>query len=202
MNLGEFKSLLDRYLKRNDLRDLYDDWFLFTSLRIDQQLRLAVQEFRTITTPTEQYIPLPLDFIEMRSLESKGANGGPIRYATGRSIDVASMAVRSGPPRFYSILDTQLELIPAPQADSVAELEMVYYAKQPIITADAATNKVLTTFPNLYLYGCMMEAAVFRMDATDNKNYTQMWRDYATELNNRQQAGRFSGGPLEMRMPI
>jgi hypothetical protein len=83
----------------------------------------------------------------------------------------------------------------------VAELEMVYYAKLPVITADASTNKVLDAYPNLYLYGCMMEAAVFRMDQTDNQNYVQMWKDYAAELNGRQAAGRFSGSPLDMRAP-
>jgi hypothetical protein len=199
MNLGEFKSLLDRYLKRNDLRDLYNDWFLFTSLRIDQQLRLKEQEYRTITVPTERYIPLPPDFIEMRSLQTSANGGLPIRLKTLRGADLANQFIKSGPIATYAILDTQLELIPAPNADSVAELEMVYYAKQPVITADAATNKVLDAYPNLYLYGCMMEAAVFRMDQTDNQNYAQMWKDYAAELNDRQAAGRFSGSPLDMR---
>jgi hypothetical protein len=123
----------------------------------------------------------------------------PIRLKTLRGIDLANQFIKSGPIATYSILDTQLELIPAPTVDSVAELEMVYYAKLPIITADSATNKVLSAYPNLYLYGCMMEAAVFRMDQTDGQNYVQMWKDYATELNDRQAAGRFSGSPLDMR---
>jgi hypothetical protein len=201
MNLGEFKSLLTRYLKRGDLTDLYNDWVLFTSLRIDQQLRLKEQELVDVSVPTDRIWPLPADFIEMRNLSSSAHGGTPIRYTTLRGIEAANDLQPGGPIRKYSIYDNTLELIPAPSVDSVAELTMVYFAKLPPLTQDSSTNAVLTAYPNLYLYGCMMEAAVFRMDATDNQNYKQMWVDYARELNDREQVGRFSGSPLDMRAP-
>jgi hypothetical protein len=203
MTYGDFKALLDRYLKRTDLRDLYDDWFLFTSLRIDKQLRLAEQEVVNVSVPTARLVSLPSDFIEMRSLATSAGGGTPIRFTTLRGIEIAANLQRfpTGVIRQYSIYDNNLELIPAPSDDSVAELTMVYYAKLPGTLTDQGTNAVLTAYPNLYLYGCMMEAAVFRMDQTDNQNYTQMWRDLAKELNDRAQSARFSGSPLDMRAP-
>jgi hypothetical protein len=203
MTYGDFKALLDRYLKRTDLRDLYNDWFLFTSLRIDKQLRLAEQELVDVSVPTARLVSLPSDFIEMRSLATSAGGGVPLRFTTLRGIEIAANLQRfpTGVIRQYSIYDNNLELIPAPSGDSVAELTMVYYAKLQALTEDASTNAVLTAYPNLYLYGCMMEAAVFRMDQTANQNYTQMWRDLAKELNDRAQSARFSGSPLDMRAP-
>ena len=198
MNKGEFTTLLTRYLKRTDLTDLYDDWLVFTSSRIDQQLRLKEQEIRWQVVPTEQFTDLPADFIEARHIES---NGRPLEYATPGQLDRLRAQYRDSfsPYLFYTITDNQLEIAPAPTVDSEAEIEMFYYAKLPALSSDADTNKVLTAYPQLYLYGCMMESAAMREAPDDAAAYSQLWRDYAKELNDRQQAARFSGDSIQMR---
>ena len=200
MNLTELKALLDRYLKRQDLQDLYDDWIGFTQSRINQQLRLAEQEFRTVSAPKTAFIQLPDDFIEMRHLEVNFQGGRSMDYVTGAQLDaVRAKYGTSGGMRFYTILDQQLELFPPPGVDSEQVLTMFYYAKLPALVQGADTNKVLTAYPQLYLYGCMVEAAAFREHDKDAASYSQLWRDYSHDLNTRHQAGRFSGDALTMR---
>jgi hypothetical protein len=200
MNYGEFKTLLTRYLKREDLTDLYASWFEFTCSRIDMQLRLQEQEYRAITKPTSQYVSLPPDFIEMRSLQSSLNGGTPLEYVTAKQIDLRNLAsVPPGKTCYYTIFNNQVELIAPPSEDSELTLEMIYYAKLVPLTQDSASNKVLEAYPNLYLYGCMLEAANFLKDEQDLKNYAQLWRDYSTELNNKQSAGRHSASNLRMR---
>jgi hypothetical protein len=198
MNYGELKTLMDRYLKRQDLRDLYDTWAGFTNQRIDMQLRLKEQEYRTISVPLAQFVALPDDYISMRHLATSTDHGRPMQYVTPDQMDIAALRFRSGGPIFYTIVNNQLELIPAPTAESEGTLELFYWAKLPLLTLDADTNKVLTEYPNLYVYGMMMEAAAFRMSDGDAQSYSQLWRDYAKELNDRQGAGRF-GANLQMR---
>jgi hypothetical protein len=199
VNIGQLKTTLDRYLKRTDLRDLYDNWIAFTSNRIDVQLRLQEQEYRTVTVPTEQYIALPPDYIDMRHLETSADGGWPVRFATPDQVDYRNLALNQGRIQFCTIVNNQLELTPSPAADSVAELEMFYFAKLPTITADSATNKVLSAYPQLYIYGCMIEASAFRQHDGDMDNYSQMWKDYAKELTDRQERGRYGSGTLHMR---
>ena len=126
MNVGELKTLLDRYLKRDDLRDLYDRWIEFTQLRINMQLRLQEQEYRATTVPVNQYIALPPDYIEMRHIETSADNGRSLQYVTPDQIDLLNNRFKSGRILFYTIIDNQIELIPGPAEDSVAELEMFY----------------------------------------------------------------------------
>ena len=76
---------------------------------------------------------------------------------------------------------------------------MFYYAKLPALVAAADSNKVLDAYPQLYLYGCMVEAGAFREHEKDTATYAQLWTQYSTELNTRHQAGRFSGDALTMR---
>ncbi len=200
MNLQELKALLDRYLKRTDLADLYDDWIGFTQSRINQQLRLAEQEYRSVTKPLNNFIQLPDDFIEMRHLEVNFQGGRSIEYVTAAQLDqMRAKYGTSGGMRFYTILDHQLELFPAPGLDSEQVLTMFYYAKLPALVAAADSNKVLDAYPQLYLYGCMVEAGAFREHEKDTATYAQLWTQYSTELNTRHQAGRFSGDALTMR---
>jgi hypothetical protein len=195
MNRGELNDLLTRYLKRTDLVDLYDDWVQFASNVIDQELRTPEQEYRSVTIPTEQFVSLPTDFIEMRHIEY---NGCPLRFVTADQLD-GMRALNLHGLQYYTIVDSQLELCPAPTADSTGTLEMFYYAKLPAIPTTGATNKVLTAYPQLYLYRCMIEASAFRLAAGDDQSYKALWTDYARTLNDRAQAGRFSGR-LQMRI--
>lgn len=200
MNTGEFKALLGRYLKRTDLADLYDDWISFTSKRIDSQLHLQEQEYRSVTTPTSQFVALPVDYLEMRHIQSSYSGGTPMEYLTPGQLDKARLRWSSGPMRFYSIVNNQIELLPAPAADNTdTTLEMFYYAKLPALPVDESTNKVLDNHPNLYLYGCMMEAAAFRQSEPDANIYAQLWRDYAQAVEKQQQAGRYGGDAFQMR---
>ena len=201
MNLGEFKTLLTRYLKRTDLTDLYDDWVAFTSTRINTQLRLLEQEYRTVTVPTEQFISLPPDFIEMRHIQTSQDGGTPLRFVSSGQLDIMRKRYSDSfsPMKFYTILNNQIELAPAPSADNEAMLEMFYFAKLPALPNDASTNKVLAAYPQLYLYGCMIESAALREAPDDAAAYGQLWRDYAETLTKRQDKARFSGESLTMR---
>jgi len=202
MNRGEFNALLTRYLKRTDLVDLYDDWVAFTSTRIDTQLRLSEQEYRSVTVPDNQFIALPVDFIEMRHIETSQEGGRQLKYVTPGQLDTLRMAYSDSfsPMAFYTILNNQIEISPAPSADNEAVLEMFYYAKLEVPLPDDATNKVLSAYPQLYLYGCMIESAALREAPQDIQIYTQMWVDYAKTVNDRQQVARFGGDGLQMRL--
>ena len=201
MNKGELNTTITRYLKRNDLIDLYDTWIAFTSTRIDTQLRLSEQEYRTITVPDSQFVQLPPDFIEMRHIQTSQNGGRPLRYVTPNKLDQlrARYSDSFAPMGFYTIMDNQIEISPAPGPDNEATLEMFYYAKLPPLPGNQSTNKVLTAFPQLYLYGVMIESAAIREAPQDIQMYTQLWRDYAKTLTDRQAAARFSGDSKQMR---
>lgn len=200
MNWGELYSNLDRYLKRSDLSDMYPLWADLAGKRIDASLRLAETEYRTITVPRSQFIELPGDFIEMRHLEVNYQGGAPVEYVTAGQLDqMRAKYGTSGHLRWYTILNGQLELLPAPGADSEQVLTMYYYAKLAAPGEVGDTNKVLTAFPQLYLYGALIEAAAFREHQADAQTYTALWQGFADSLAARQQAGRFSGDNLTMR---
>ena len=69
MNFGELKTLIRRYLKRTDLDDVIPDWIEFAQRRLDSDMRLPEQEYRTTTTANLKFLPLPNDWLEMRHVQ-------------------------------------------------------------------------------------------------------------------------------------
>ncbi len=197
MNWGELKKTLTRYLKRSDLVDLYPLWQDLARTRIDTACKLSEQEYRALGVPVAQYVSLPADFIEMRHL---AVGRKDLEYVTAQQLN--QMALKYGPSgglRWYTILDNQLEIYPVPDENSQQVLTMHYFAKLPILTQDSDTNRVLTAFPQLYIYAMMLESAAFRVDQGDQAIYSALWNAFTQELNAKQQAGRFSGDNLIMR---
>ena len=202
MNLLQLITIIKRYLKRTDLDDLLPDWIEFAQRRIDMDMRLPEQEFRSTTTPTTRFISLPLDWIEMRNIQVNFDGNFSLQYLTPEQLDNASRALKGDSPnpiQFYTIMDTQLELVPPPTADSEVTLEMFYYARQASLASDEDTTKVLLVYPQLYIYAVMVEAMPFLEHAAGQASWFQMYTDYARLLNERAQAGRFSGNSIQMR---
>jgi hypothetical protein len=199
MNYGALVALIQRYTKRADIDDLIPDWIRFAQLRIDTDCRLSQNEWRSVTVPKDEFISLPLDFLELRSIASNYQGGLPVEYMTPGQLEYTGRSLKSGPVQFYTITDGQLQLLPAPQADSVAQLTIFYYAKQAALAENADTTEVLKAFPNLYLYAAMVEAMPFLENRAGAQDWRGMYNDMSGTLNQAAAKARFSGATLTTR---
>lgn len=102
----------------------------------------------------DPFIPLPVNFIGIVGL-----------YVDGVAIpqfpaDMREDAAAGG----YIQKGACFEMFPTPTEDVV--LRMDYYgALPPLVPAEpASTNWVLTLYPDVYIYGCLREAAVYLRD--------------------------------------
>ena len=199
MNYGDLVALIQRYTKRADVDDLIPDWIRFAQLRIDTDCRLSQQEYRSVTIPKAEFTTLPPDFLELRNIQTNYQGGLALEYMTPSQIDIAGRSLKSGPVQFYTIMDNQLQLLPAPQADSVAQMEIFYYAKQAALVENADTTLLLTAFPNLYLYAAMVEAMPFVENQAGAQRWDAMYTDIRNTLNLSAQRARFSGATVQTR---
>lgn len=199
MNRAELLVIFERYLKRNDLTDLYSDFMKMAEARINAVMRLAEMEIRSTSTPTDDFWSLPSDFIEMRHIQATTTDGAwPIEYLTPEQADDKRRWL-TGDYRFYTIIDNSIEIIPHPTADSTTVVEMFYYAKPNALVNGSDTNDVVTNYPQLYVYGMMGEAALYREAAQQAQQWMDMFDAYAKQLNDSAQNARFSGNSLMMR---
>jgi hypothetical protein len=70
-----------------------------------------------------------------------------------------------------------------------------YYQKLATPTG-AAVNAILTSYPDVYLFGCLIEAAVFTQDELGAQRYLQLYNASVAGLNARTQRITASAAPV------
>lgn len=195
MTLGDLKTEVAAYLHRTDLDDRITFWAQLAGRRIDGDARLPEMEYRATADGTNTFIPLPADYITMRNLQT--GTGEVLEYVTPEQLDRLRYAnITSG---FYTIMDGQLEVLNTPDSANPLPLEIFYFARNPLLSADADTNKVITAYPQLYLYATLMEAALFLVDDAAVQRWTSLYTAEVQMRNEQAQQGRFGGNALTMR---
>jgi hypothetical protein len=120
---------------------------------------------------------LPDDFLEGRSLTLLGPGGGELAQFSPEALDAAFIDRSAGRPEAYTFWGNRIRLGPDP--DKTYALRLRYYKKVPRLTAAAPVNAFLTAYPDLYMYGALLQAAPTLKDQAA----VPLWREaYETAM--------------------
>jgi hypothetical protein len=151
------------------------------------------------TSDEPEFISLPSDFQSMRRIRLSSVTGKPcLAFRTGTQMDEIrfSTANSTGRPQFFTVIGTEIELLPTP--DQNYTIEMTYRKNVPGLQANS-TNWLLTLAPDAYLYGALLEASPY----LKNDQRIQVWAagfsNAIDGLNNLGMTSAFNAGPMQMR---
>lgn len=138
-----------------------------TESQFNRRLRVRELEKRVTYAITSAESDLPTDFVEMISLYNTDT-GVKMEY---QSVDdLEARESRTGAASKFSIAGNQLLFWPTPtEATNIA---MRYRAEVPPLSSSAPVNDVLQRYPDIYLYGLLMNASIFLHEEED----TAIWR--------------------------
>lgn len=208
-NYGDLKALLSEWLGRtgDTTLDGRADTFIqlfeaeFTS---DPEMRTYEMEEIDTHTITAAASALPSGFLEMIRLQITSVANTPNRvleYVTPQRaaiLDAQQASNSAGIVRYYTVLASQIFLCPQRWFPTGATLEMAYYKFAPLATASGGVNWLLTNYPNLYLYGSLMQAAAY----IDDKNTVAQWAAGMTaaiaKLGKSDRKRKIGAGPLRV----
>lgn len=159
------KASIASWLDRRDMTSVIPDLILLCEQRLDTMLRVReMLEVDVVANAAASHEDLPDDFLELKALQFNTTPVVRPEYATPQRIeDMRAMyGTRGGTPRYYTILNSQLVFETAPTGGP--ELEMCSYKRIAKLSVGNPGNVILTTFPNLYLFGSLAEAAPFLND--------------------------------------
>lgn len=196
-NYGELKTSIADFLNRDDLTTVIPDFIALAESQIARDLRHWRQERRVTTTLDERFENLPTDWIEGVHLYL--SDGAQIEYASIAEIGRQKVLTNdtSGKPRLYTINSGQIEFFPQPDASYM--LTMVYYARIPAFSADTDDNWLLTNYPDVYLYGSLLQSAPYLAEDARIAIWAQLYGAAVKNLGDDSSRARSSGGPLVMR---
>lgn len=145
----------------------YDDFISLFEASANATIRVRENETETTLTATASspHINLPSNFQEHVWLKVTSTQ----RRLTYVTPDALPYYPSTGPSERWTIVDSRVrtEL----QADQAYGYTLRYHKVYAIATD--TTNALLTRYPNVYLYGCLLEAAPFVQD----ENTLVLWQN-------------------------
>jgi hypothetical protein len=198
---AELKQAVTNFSHRTDISDVIDDFIDLAEDKIDTDLKLRTNELRATATATvdTRFIALPDRFYKMRSLtinkqsDATDETEGDVTMCIYKTPQAMTEAVRTttGRPQYFTTT-AQLEF--ERPFDYAYTLEMSYFSNLVPLSASNTTNDVLTNFPTLYFYGCMLFLSEFEKDNEQFIKYEQLFNAAMEKANKQERVGRH--GPV------
>lgn len=154
------KDQVAAWMHRNDLTGSIPDLIYLAEVRIRTRLTERVSDIVAAITTTAgvEYATLPADFLSVKSLSIPGVMP-TIDYMAPDEFNQMFEPGVSGTPRCYTIIGDQIYFGPTP--DAVYSITAMYRFDMPPLTDTAQLNGLLAKWPNIYLFGALVEAADF-----------------------------------------
>jgi hypothetical protein len=165
---------------------------------MNTRLRTREMIVRATTTNDDEFVRLPLDFLESINLQLTDGQS-PLRFVTLDEADIINKRQTYNAPTFYSLMNGAIELVPPPATGADVEIEMVYYGKITALSTENTSNWLLLKAPDVYLYGALVHAAPFLMDDQRISVFGSFYSQRIEALNDESQKSLHSGSPLVAR---
>jgi len=199
-NYTELQSSVADFLNRDDLTSIIPDFISLAETKVNREVRHWRMERRSTANLDTQFTSLPDDFIEPIRLTLNTANTKPLEVVGNFEISTlrSEIANAAGEPKFYTIIDGSIEVLPRP--DKAYTLELLYYSRIPQLNSQTTTNWLLQYHPDILLYGSLMHSAPYLAD--DNR--IGVWGAYyasaVATLNDQSENARSGGSGRRMKI--
>ncbi len=155
----ELADLVARYAHRPDLaQDILDIFIPLGEVRIGRELKSSENEALILLQPASNNFDVPADFATIRALQY-AANGGPFTLTSLDLHSINQWSQTGGTPQRYVIANRQIQVRPFVAGDFT-----LFYYQRPALPTDQSENAVLEAWPNVYLYGALIELNIFAQD--------------------------------------
>jgi len=167
----DLQGAVTNWLSHSNFSSRYGEFATLFEAALNRKLRTHDMERSAVAfilSGTDNiYGGLSADYLENRSIYLQTSPKKTVLKPA--SIDIIrSQYDYSGIPKFFAILEDDIVIGPYANGDYVAILE--YYAKIPSIETNN-TNWLLTKYPDVYLYGMLMQCAIYDHDPENEARY-------------------------------
>ena len=140
------------------------DIITLAETRLNGDLRVRQMMGRATATISDEYSALPSDLFSVISFVV-----GERQLIAVQDPAMDPTSDSEGEPIYYAIVGDEFRYYPPPDTDYTSTL--TYWQRIPALSDSNTSNWVLASYPDAYLAACMVEGALYVMDA----NLAQMW---------------------------
>jgi hypothetical protein len=200
---SELQEAVANWLDRDDLDDRIPEFIELAEAQMRRKLRRNVVREEISLSSAE--VTLPSELEELRSIrlvnDTTPSKGWPVKIITPESLaEKRQMYDFADVPKFASVVNGVLLLVPAPSETQTAEI--VYYEKLVALSSTAPVNSTLTDAPDLYLFGALKEAEPFLEHDERVALWESKFQTAITDLNTDRQNKEFGASLRPARLPV
>jgi len=195
---SELQTAVGSWLNRSDLDTNIPDFIALAESSFNRVLRTRNQITRATSSVAEQFVALPSDLLELHNIQLNTSPVKRLQQVTMTKADELKSSIStSGTPAYFALTGSNIELIPTPDASQT--LEIVYYATITALSDTNASNWLLTSYPDIYLYGTLVQAEPYLMNDERMGTWGALLGKAIEELRVSDERSQTEGGTLVMR---
>jgi hypothetical protein len=155
----ELRAAMGTVAIRSDMATYSADCITLAEAEFNRSLRVRRMIGRATATIDAQYSAVPLDFAGPRTFV---VGDYALTYVTPDKADELALDTSfTGAVQAYTVVGSEFRYLPAPTASATATL--TYWQRIPDLATNS-TNWLLTTSPDVYLYGALIQFASIVQD--------------------------------------
>lgn len=195
---SSLKTTISSYLARSDLDSVIPDFIRLAEYRLQRELRIRqmLKVAQASTTGGVSTVGIPSDFLEMRDIHIVANPVKTLSYDTPNGFYRNTRSTESGLPNAYTVLADDMQFAPIP--DGTYLLQMLYYAKPPVLSDTNPSNVFLANAPDALLYGALGEAEPYLMNDARLQTWAALYDRAIASISTADQASEYSGQPMSM----
>lgn len=162
----------------------------------DRDLRSRHMELTTpLTTDASGNVALPADYIEPISMsyENGGLTSPLPLYSAGAQASIFPIQT-GGEPFLASITANTINIQPI----AARTLSLTYLARFEPLTGAEPTNWIIQYHPDLYLYGCLYQAAMWLKSFEDASVYKAIADGISDDVNDKYALEKYAYAPVTL----
>lgn len=194
----ELKTEIATWLDRTDLTSQIPGFIELAEASMNRALRTFEMETRSQATATAEYLALPADFLSIREIHLESSPDKPLEYMSPQHMKGTIAAGETGIPGAYTLVDNQIQLAPVPSGSNTVEI--IYYQKIPALTASNASNWILASHPDLYLYASLRFAEQYLMNDERSEYWSNAAAGVIMSIQSQDKKKRIGSTPLIPRV--
>jgi len=197
---AELKTSVADFLNRDDLTSVIADFIALGEAQMNRDVRHYSMIKRSVAEIDTRYSSLPSDFLEPIRLHIDDSYQTRLELT---SLDDMlqlrnNTANATGKPQYYAIVGDSIEVYPTPDADYNTEL--MYYAKIDALSDSNTSNWVLSSHPDAYLYGSLMQSAPYLKDDNRLTVWASLYAGIISSINKQSERTKYGGSGIRKRI--
>lgn len=191
------QTAIQNWLDDSTLTDRIPEFIALAEAEFNRVLRATDQETVATLSASAETVALPSGFRAMRGLSIDGSEKTPLEEMSLQALRRWNSAEATGKPLKYAIARGYIYLAPIP--DDTYSIECVYVGGITALADDNTTNWLLTSHPDLYLFGSLLQAEFFGWNDGRLPLLKARTDELIAQINAEANAKRLGVGPIRMR---